>query len=478
MGLISRVSSRTYRKSSTMGKTKTHINIVVIGHVDAGKSTSTGHLIYKCGGIDKRTIEKFEKEAMEMGKGSFKYAWVLDKLKAERERGITIDIALWKFETTKYEVTIIDAPGHRDFIKNMITGTSQADCAVLIVAAGVGEFEAGISKNGQTREHALLAFTLGVKQLIIGVNKMDSTEPPYSQKRFEEISSEVSNYVKKVGYNPKGVAFVPISGWHGDNMIEPSTNMGWYKGWNKEVKEGKFSGKTMFEALDSIIPPTRPSDKPLRLPLQDVYKIGGIGTVPVGRVETGLIKPAMVVTFAPAMIPSEVKSVEMHHESLPEAVPGDNVGFNVKNVSVKEIRRGMVAGDSKNDPAKEAKTFNAQVIVLNHPGEIGNGYTPVLDCHTAHIACKFAELKQKIDRRSGKSVEAEPKAVKSGDSAIVKMVPSKPMCVEAFTDYPPLGRFAVRDMRQTVAVGVIKSVEKAAAGSGKVTKSAAKAAKK
>jgi len=457
-----------------MGKEKGHINIVVIGHVDSGKSTTTGHLIYKCGGIDKRTIEKFEKEAQEMGKGSFKYAWVLDKLKAERERGITIDIALWKFETDKYYVTIIDAPGHRDFIKNMITGTSQADCAVLIVAAGVGEFEAGISKNGQTREHALLAFTLGVKQLIIGVNKMDSTEPPYSEKRFNEISSEVANYVKKVGYNPKSVAFVPISGWHGDNMIEPSENMPWYKGWNKEMKEGKFAGKTMFEALDAIIPPTRPSDKPLRLPLQDVYKIGGIGTVPVGRVETGIIKPGMVVTFAPSQLSTEVKSVEMHHESLPQAEPGDNVGFNVKNVSVKDIKRGNVASDSKNDPAKGAVNFTAQVIVLNHPGEIGNGYSPVLDCHTAHIACKFEELQEKIDRRSGKKLEDFPKKVKSGDAAIVRMKPSKPMCVESFQQYPPLGRFAVRDMRQTVAVGVIKAVEKEEV-KGKQTKAAQKA---
>merc|ERR1712115_420960 len=413
-----------------------------------------------------------------MGKGSFKYAWVLDKLKAERERGITIDIALWKFETNKYYVTIIDAPGHRDFIKNMITGTSQADCAVLIVAAGVGEFEAGISKNGQTREHALLAFTLGVKQLIIGANKMDSTEPPYSEKRFSEISSEVANYIKKVGYNPKSVAFVPISGWHGDNMIEPSANMPWYKGWNKEMKEGKFSGKTMFEALDSIIPPQRPSDKPLRLPLQDVYKIGGIGTVPVGRVETGTIKAGMVVTFAPAAVTTEVKSVEMHHQTLDQGVPGDNVGFNVKNVSVKDIRRGNVCSDSKNDPAKEAKAFNAQVIVLNHPGEVGADYAPVLDCHTAHIACKFGELLEKIDRRSGKSIEASPKYIKSGDAAIVKMIPSKPMCVEAFTEYPPLGRFAVRDMRQTVAVGVIKSVAKSEKSGGKVTKAAQKAGKK
>merc|ERR1712127_675188 len=355
---------------------------------------------------------------------------------------------------------IIDAPGHRDFIKNMITGTSQADCAVLIVAAGVGEFEAGISKNGQTREHALLAYTLGVKQLIVGVNKMDSTEPAYSEKRFTEITSEVSNSVKKVGFNPKSVAFVPISGWHGDNMIEESPNMKWFKGWSKEVKEGKFSGKTMFEALDAIIPPSRPTGKPLRLPLQDVYKIGGIGTVPVGRVETGVIKPGMLATFAPVNVTTEVKSVEMHHESLPEAGPGDNVGFNVKNVSVKDIRRGNVASDSKNDPAKEAKTFTAQVIVMEHPGQISNGYTPVLDCHTAHIACKFDNIYEKLDRRTSKKTEDNPKFVKKNDACMAKLVPTKPMCVEAFKSYAPLGRFAVRDMRQTVAVGVIKSVEK------------------
>jgi len=461
-----------------MGRSeKTHINIVVIGHVDSGKSTTTGHLIYQCGGIDKRTIEKFEKEAQEMGKGSFKYAWVLDKLKAERERGITIDIALWKFETGKYYVTIIDAPGHRDFIKNMITGTSQADCGVLIIASGTGEFEAGISKNGQTREHALLAYTLGVKQLIVGVNKMDSTEPPYSQARFEEIQKEVSGFIKKVGYNPAAVPFVPISGWHGDNMLEQSKNMSWYKGWNIERKEGKASGTTLLDALDAIIPPARPTDKPLRLPLQDVYKIGGIGTVPVGRVETGIIKPGVVATFAPVNLTTEVKSVEMHHESLPEAVPGDNVGFNVKNVSVKDIKRGYVASDSKNKPAVGCANFVAQVIVLNHPGQISNGYSPVLDCHTAHIACKFNEIQQKIDRRTGKEIEKEPKFIKSGDAGIVELIPSKPMCVEAFSDYAPLGRFAVRDMRQTVAVGVIKAVTPKVA-SGTTTKSAAKAAKK
>jgi len=431
-----------------MGKEKVHINIVVVGHVDAGKSTTTGHLIYKCGVIDKRTIEKFEKESKDMGKSSFKYAWVLDKLKAERERGITIDIALWKFETPKYYFTIIDAPGHRDFIKNMITGTSQADVAILVIAAGTGEFEAGIAKNGQTREHALLAYTLGVKQMIVLVNKMDDKSVNWSEARFNEIKNETSNFVKKIGYNPETIPFVPISGWLGDNMLERSANLSWYK------------GPTLLEALDSIKEPKRPSDKPLRIPLQDVYKIGGIGTVPVGRVETGVLKPGMVVTFAPAMITTEVKSVEMHHEALESASPGDNVGFNVKNVAVKDLRRGFVAGDSKNDPPAETDNFTAQVIVLNHPGLIHAGYAPVLDCHTAHIACKFHELLTKVDRRSGKELEKEPKNIKSGDAAIVKLLPSKPMVVETFTEYPPLGRFAVRDMRQTVAVGVIKEVVK------------------
>jgi elongation factor 1-alpha len=441
-----------------MGKEKLHVNLVVIGHVDSGKSTTTGHLIYKCGGIDKRTIEKFEKEANEMGKGAFKYAWVMDKLKAERERGITIDISLWKFETAKFYFTIIDAPGHRDFIKNMITGTSQADCALLMIASGVGEFEAGYAKTGQTREHALLAFTLGVKQIIVCINKMDDKSTAYSQKRYEEIKDEVGKFLMKVGYavfkQDKAtkkitewlVPFVPISGWVGDNMIERSDKMKWYK------------GPILLEALDQIKPPKRPTEKPLRLPLQDVYKIGGIGTVPVGRVETGVIKPGMVVTFAPVNLSTEVKSVEMHHEAMESAGPGDNVGFNVKNVSVKDIRRGMVAGDSKTDPPLGVASFEAQVIVLDHPNRIMPGYTPVLDCHTAHIACKFQALLTLMDKRTGKKVEDNPKFLKSGQAGIVEMVPSKPLCVESYAEYPPLGRFAVRDMRKTVAVGVIKSV--------------------
>ena len=438
-----------------MGKEKKHVNLVVIGHVDSGKSTSTGHLIYKCGGIDQRTIAKFEKEAEEMGKASFKYAWVLDKLKAERERGITIDIALWKFESAESVFTIIDAPGHRDFIKNMITGTSQADVAILMIASPSGEFESGWSKEGQTREHALLAFTMGVKQMIVCCNKMDAKGADYKEERYNEIKSEVSGYLKQVGYKIETVPFIPISGWVGDNMLENSTNMPWYK------------GPYLLQALDAIKPPKRPILKPLRLPLQDVYKISGIGTVPVGRVETGVIKPAMQVTFGPFGTTTECKSVEMHHEQVAEAIPGDNVGFNVKGLSVKDIKRGFVASDAKNDPAADTEFFKAQVIVMNHPGQIMNGYAPVLDCHTSHIACKFTEIENKMDKRTGKVTEEFPKSIKSGDAAIVKLTPSKPMVVEAFSAFPPLGRFAVRDMKQTVAVGVIKEVQKKEVAAGK-----------
>jgi len=445
-----------------MPKEKQHCNLVVIGHVDAGKSTTTGHLIYKCGGIDKRTIEKFEKESAELGKSSFKYAWVLDKLKAERERGITIDIALWKFETSKFSFTIIDAPGHRDFIKNMITGTSQADVAILVIDSTIGGFEAGIDKNGQTREHALLAYTLGVKQMIVCMNKMDDKSVKYSESRYKEIKDELTDFLGKTGYKTKRIPFIPISGWTGDNMLEASPNMKWYK------------GPYLLQALDAIKPPKRPSDKPLRLPLQDVYKIGGIGTVPVGRVETGILKPGAVVTFAPVQVSTEVKSVEMHHESLAQAGPGDNVGFNVKNLSVKDIKRGFVAGPSAKNTPTGVATFEAQVIIINHPGQIAAGYTPVLDCHTAHIACKFLELKKKMDKRTGKVTGENPKFVKNGDAVLAVLKPTKPMCVEAYKEYPPLGRFAVRDMRQTVAVGLIQSTVKAEV-EGKATKSAKKA---
>ena len=435
-----------------MADDKARISLVVVGHVDSGKSTATGHLIYQCGGIDKNTIERYEAEANEVGKSSFKYAWVLDNLKAERERGITIDISMFKFCSARLQFTVIDCPGHRDFIKNMLTGTSQGDVALLVVDASQGGFEAGIAKDGQTREHALLCYTLGVKQMIVAVNKMDMVE--YSENRYLEIKEEVSAYLKRVGYKPSDIPFVPISGWVGDNMTAKCDKMPWY------------DGPTLIEALDNVTPPKRPAEKPLRIPVQDVYKIGGVGTVSVGRVETGMARPGMTAHFAPVGKTAEVKSVEMHHESLAEAGPGCNVGLNVKGIAVKDIRRGFVTSNADDNPASGVSSFEGQVVVLNHPGEIREGFTPIIDCHTAHVACVFSEIKQKIDRKTGAALEDfDPEdGVKMGEACIVEMEPTKPLSLESFDEYPPLGRFSVRDMRHTVAVGVVKSITKSEPG--------------
>ena len=381
-----------------------------------------------------------------MQKASFKYAWILDTLRAERERGITIDISLWKFESPKYSFTIIDAPGHRDFIKNMITGAAQADVGLLVIDSSQGAFEVGISKDGQTREHALLAYTIGVKSLVVICNKMDFPDVEYSQQRYEEIKSETSSYLKKVGYDASKIPFIPASGWAGDNLIEKSANMPWY------------NGPTLLEALDAMKPPKRPFDKPLRIPIQDVYKIGGIGTVPVGRVESGTLKPGIRAAFAPTDVVAEVKSLEVHHEEVTSAGPGDNVGFNVRGVPVKALRRGCVASNADDSPATGVSSFDAQIILMNHPGKVSDGYCPVLDCHTAHVACVFENIKAKIDRHTGAVLEEEPEFIQSGDACLVECVPTRPFCVEAFTDFPPLGRFAIRDMRQTVGVGVVKCI--------------------
>ncbi|MHA1686866.1 MAG: translation elongation factor EF-1 subunit alpha [Candidatus Heimdallarchaeaceae archaeon] len=421
-------------------KEKPHLNLVIIGHVDHGKSTMTGHLLYLCGSISEREIQKYEKEAELIGRGSFKFAWVLDKLKEERERGVTIDLAFYKFETKKYYYTIIDAPGHRDFVKNMITGTSQADAAILVVSAGTGEFEAGISATGQTREHALLAKTLGVDQILVAVNKMDLAN--YSKERYEEIKNEMARNLKLFGYDVSKINFVPVSGMKGDNLRERSENMPWY------------DGPTLLEALDTFEVPPKPIDKPLRLPVQDVYTITGIGTVPVGRVETGVLKPNDEVIFQPTGKKAKVMSIEMHHESIPEAVPGDNIGFSCKGLSRKDVRRGDVVGHSSNPPTV-AQSFLAQVQVIRHPSAIAPGYTPVVHCGTAQVATRFAEIRKKVTKGV---VTENPDFIKNGDAAEVLMIPTRDMVIEKYSEIPQLGRFAVRDMGQTVAVGIVKDI--------------------
>lgn len=426
---------------------KPHLNLVIMGHVDHGKSTTTGHMLYLAGAVEERIIKAFEEEAEKLGKETFKFAWVLDNLKEERERGLTIDLRFLKFETKKYYFTVIDAPGHRDFVKNMITGASQGDGAILFVSAKRGEFEAGIGAGGQTREHAFLAFTLGVGQMVVAVNKMDDASVNWGEERYNEIKNEVGRMLKMVGFKVEKIPFVPTSGWTGDNLVKKSEKMAWYK------------GPTLIDALDTFEVPPKSMNKPLRVPVQDIYTITGVGTVPVGRVETGVLKEGDQVIFMPSNKKGEVKSLEMHHTRIPKAEPGDNIGFNVRGIARADVRRGDVCGHVSNVPTV-AKEFIGQIIVIYHPTAIAAGYTPVFHYHTGQVACRFTELLTKIDPRSGQVVQEKPDFLKTGDAAIVRIEPLQPIAIEKYTEFPELGRFAVRDMGTTVAAGVVKEITK------------------
>jgi len=424
-----------------MAKKKPVLNVAFIGHVDAGKSTTVGRLLLDSGAIDPQELEKLRREAEEKGKAGFEFAYIMDKLKEERERGVTIDVAHKKFESKKYEVTIVDCPGHRDFIKNMITGASQADAAILVV--DVNDAKTGIQP--QTREHMFLIRTLGVNQLAVAINKMDTVN--YSEEEYKKMKEMLSNQLLKIlGYNPDNIHFVPTAAYHGDNVVKKSENMPWY------------NGPTLVEVIDTFNPPEKPIDKPLRLPIQDVYSITGVGTVPVGRVETGVMRPGDKIVFEPAGVTGEVKSIEMHHEPIQQAEPGDNIGFNVRGVSKKDIKRGDVVGHPDNPPTV-ASEFTAQIVVLQHPTVITAGYTPVFHAHTAQVACTFAELLKKLNPATGEVVEENPDYLKTGDAAIVKIVPTKPMVIENVREIPQLGRFAIRDMGMTVAAGMCIDVK-------------------
>ncbi len=417
---------------------KPHLNLVFIGHVDHGKSTLVGRTLFETGAVEAHKIAEYKKKAEEMGKGTFEFAWVMDRLKEERERGLTIDVMHQRFDTDKYYFTIIDAPGHRDFVKNMITGTSQADAAVMVVAAPEGIM-------AQTREHAFLARTLGVGQLIVAVNKMDATKPEYSEERFNTVKEDMTKLLKQIGYKDEQYQILPLSALRGDNVKEKSDNMPWW------------DGEQFLKAIDNLTVPEKPINKPLRLPVQDVYTITGIGTVPVGRVETGVMKPGDKIMFNPANVTGEVKSIEQHHEQIPKAEPGDNCGFNVRGVGKNDIRRGDVAGPVDNPPTV-AETFDARIIILDHPSVVTVGYTPVFHAHTAQVACTFIELKQKLNPRTGEVVEENPTILKNGDAAIVTVKPTRLFSLETAKDFPEMARFAIRDMGKTVAAGQCISI--------------------
>jgi elongation factor 1-alpha len=416
---------------------KEHMNLAMIGHIDHGKSTLLGRLLTEAKVIDPHLVEEYRKKAEAMGKATFEFAWVMDTLKDERERGITIDVAHQRFDTDKFYYTIVDCPGHRDFVKNMITGTSQADAAVLVVDAKDGIM-------AQTKEHVFLARTLGVSQLIVAINKMDRVN--YDQKRYEELRKDILDLLKTVGYKEENVVFVPVSALAGDNVTKHSDKLKW------------FDGPTFSETLDLMKVPEKPIQLPLRIPVQDVYTITGVGTVPVGRVETGKLKKGDKVIFNPPAMVGEVKTIEMHHEEIPEAIPGDNIGWNVRGISRTEIRRGDVCGHVDNPPTV-ADEFTAQIVVLQHPSAITVGYTPVFHCHTAQVASTVTEISKKLDPKTGATIEENPDYIKAGDAAVIKVKPTRPLVIERVKEIPQLGRFAIRDMGQTVAAGMVIDIK-------------------
>ncbi|APX98478.1 translation elongation factor EF-1 subunit alpha [Natronorubrum daqingense] len=415
---------------------KPHQNLAIIGHVDHGKSTLVGRLLYETGNIPEHVIEQHREEAEEKGKGGFEFAYVMDNLAEERERGVTIDIAHQEFDTDEYDFTIVDTPGHRDFVKNMITGASQADHAVLVVAA-----DDGVAP--QTQEHVFLARTLGIDELIVAVNKMDVVD--YEESTYDEVVEEVTQLLKQVQFNTDDASFIPISAFEGDNVAESSDETDWY------------DDETLLEALNDLPEPQPPTDAPLRLPIQDVYTISGIGTVPVGRIETGVMNIGDTVSFQPSDVGGEVKTIEMHHEEVPKAEPGDNVGFNVRGIGKDDIRRGDVCGPA-DEPPSVAETFQAQVVVMQHPSVITAGYTPVFHAHTAQVACTIESIDKKMDPASGEVAEEDPDFIQSGDAAVVTIRPQKPLSIEPSSEIPELGSFAIRDMGQTIAAGKVLEI--------------------
>ncbi len=426
-------------------KQKEHLNLVIIGHIDHGKSTMMGALLIETGAVSDREARELEKLAKEYDRDSWSYAFVFDRLKEERQRGITIDLAFRKFETKSKYFTIIDAPGHADFVKNMITGASQADAAILVVSGKKGEMEVGIAANGQTREHAYLAQTLGVKQLVVAINKADVYN--YSEDRFNECKESVGDLLKSIGF--KDVNYIPTSGMAMDNLSKKSDKLSWY------------DGPTLIDAIDQFVLPEKPTGKPLRLPIQDSYSIKGTGVVPVGRVETGILKKGDKIVIMPTGFEGEVRSIEMHHEEIPQAIPGDNIGFSIRGITLQDASRGDCLGHPKDPPTVITPNgkWTGQIIVIWHPTALAQGYTPVVHAHTAQVAAKFSSLLKKLDQKTGAVIEDSPKFLKKNESAIVELQPIKKMCLEKYNDFPEMGRFAVRDMGRTVAVGIVKDIE-------------------
>jgi elongation factor 1-alpha len=453
-----------------------HVSIVIAGHVDSGKSTTTGRLIFELGGIDEREMQKLRDEAKTLNKESFAFAFYMDRCKEERSRGVTIQATVKEFHTDQYHYTIIDAPGHRDFIKNMLTGASQADVALLMVPAD-GNFTAAVAKGdhkaevvqGQTRQHARLLNLLGVKQLIVGVNKMDCKTANYSQERYEECASEARNMLAKVGWKKEfirdSVPIIPISGFKGDNLIAQSPNMPWWKGVDVKVGDEKVHVHTLLDTLNNMVQlPARKANAPMRMPVSSICKIRGVGDVITGRMEQGTVNPGVEVVFLPTHTKSNacegrIFSIEMHRKSIPAATTGDNIGVNIRGLTKLNMpKTGDVMVLKSESGVGAVQSFTAQVQVLEHPGELKAGYTPIAYVRTGHSAVRMSKIDWKIGKTTGGQKVQDPPFVKANDMAQVVFEPQQPFVCDVFKSCEGLGRCAIMEGNGVVMLGKIVKV--------------------
>lgn len=434
----------------------------------SGKSTTCGHLIFKQGGISQREMDKLQATAEEKGKSSFGFAYYLDTCKEERERGVTIQCNTKEFFTEKYHYTIVDAPGHKDYIKNMITGSATADVGLLLVPAEKGGFEAAIAKadaklgveEGQTRQHARLLYLLGVEQIIVGINKMDACN--WDEGRFNEIKDEFQKMLQMIGFKPKKVPFIPYSGFNGDNLVEKTDKAPWYNGWEANINpKTVVKGFTLVECLNNFIqPPKRHPELPVRLPISNIYNIKGVGQIICGTVEQGTLTPGDVIGIVPSNLrDKKVFSIEQHKKQLEKACPGDSVGLSIKGIAKDEkVQPGDIIYVQKEGDLKPIKSFTAMVAVQEHPGVLKPGYAPVVFCRTAKVACKMTKILWKMGKKTGGQKVDNPPELSQFENAEVEFEPSQPLFVEPFEKCAALGRIAVMDSNRLKMLGKVTGV--------------------
>uniref|UniRef100_A0A673N0B6 HBS1-like protein n=1 Tax=Sinocyclocheilus rhinocerous TaxID=307959 RepID=A0A673N0B6_9TELE len=423
------------------------LNLVVIGHVDAGKSTLMGHLLYLLGNVNKRTMHKYEQESKKAGKASFAYAWVLDETGEERNRGVTMDVGMTKFETDSKVITLMDAPGHKDFIPNMITGAAQADVAVLVVDASRGEFEAGFEAGGQTREHGLLVRSLGVTQLAVAVNKMDQVN--WQQERFQEIVSKLGHFLKQAGFKDSDVFYIPTSGLSGENLTtrsEVADLTAWY------------TGPCLLEQIDAFKPPQRSVEKPFRLCVSDVFKDQGSGFCVTGKIEAGFIQTGDKVLAMPPNETCTVKGITLHDEALDWAAAGDHVSLTVTGMDIIKINVGCIFCDPK-EPIRACTRFRARILLFNIEVPITQGFPVLLHYQTVSEPATIRKLVSVLHKSSGEVLKKKPKCLSKGQNAVVEIQTQRPVALELYKDYKELGRFMLRYVGSTIAAGVVTEVK-------------------